>query len=172
MYIDKRAISNKRSTHSLIPYVNLNQLIQQIVSPHTHDFVYDDICYSTKEIGDLDISELNGQYFVALDQGEFSTSATLEEVAKSIPPCKFKTLTFSVSGNTADEDIVVWLLSGEDIIGSVTINDTGDFSVTGDASNLGVLSICINITGGAGIVSISEIITTFSTSPAQVMPPK
>lgn len=164
-YIDKRALQNGESELSIIPYVNLNQVIQDIIDPQVFPTPSEDISFSTQEIGTLDISELNGQYFTALDLGVFSTTNSLEDVAEDIPPCTFGTMVFTVTDNSADEDLVVWLLSGEDIIGSITVpsGETGDFSVTRDFENPEYLSICFNVTGGSGEIVISEITTTFTT---------
>lgn len=172
-YIDKRALQNGESELSLTPYVNLNQVIQDIIDPQVFPTPSDDISFSTQIIGNLDISELNGQYFTALDLGVFSTTNSLEDVAKDIPPCKFGTMVFTVIDNTANEDIVVWLLSGEDTIGSITVpsEETGEFKVEGNTENPEHLSICFNITEGNGEINISEITTTFTTG-EPIVPPE
>ena len=164
-YIDKRALQNGESELSLIPRVNLNQVIQDIIDPQVFPTPSDDISFSTQEIGRLDISQLNGQYFTALDLGVFSTTNSLEDVAKDISPCKFAKMTFTVTNNTSNQDVIIWLLSGETQIGTVAIlaEQTGYFKATGDFDNPEYLSICFNVTRGTGIVVISEITTTFTT---------
>ena len=164
-YIDKRALQNGESELSLIPRVNLNQVIQDIIDPQVFPTPSDDISFSTQKIGSLNLNDLNGKYFTALDLGVFSESSTIEDVAKDIPPCKSGTMQFSVSFNSANEDIIVWLLSGETQIGIIRIpsGEVGDYSVTKDFDNSEKLSICFNIRRGTGKVVISEITTTFTT---------
>lgn len=165
MYIDKRAIQKSKSSLSLTPFISLNKLIQDIIDPQVFPTPNEDISFSTQNIGTLDISNLNGQYFTALDLGVFSSSNTLEDVAKNIPPCAFGTMSFAVTLNNTDEPVVVWLLSGESEIGSIIISpeETGLYSVDGDFENPEYLSICFNITRGTGRINISEITTTFTT---------
>lgn len=172
-YIDKRALQNGKSELSLIPYVNLNQVIQDIIDPQVFPTPSEDISFSTQSIGSLDISELNGQYFTALDLGVFSTTNSLEDVAKDIPPCKFGKMTFTVTDNTCNQDVIIGLLSGETQIGTVTIlaEQIGDFEATGYVENPEYLSICFNITGGLGSLTIGEITTTFATG-EPIVPPE
>lgn len=49
-YIDKRALQNGESELSLIPYVNLNQVIQDIIDPQVFPTPSEDISFSTQEM--------------------------------------------------------------------------------------------------------------------------
>ncbi len=161
VYIDKRAIHKGKSAFSLIPYVSLNQLIQQIVDPHIHDSVHDDICYSTLEIGEIDIAVDFGTFYVYINEGVLAENAEIIAVDGT-----FSTAVFEVISNTCDQDIIVTILNNNVDIGNATVasEETGIITIDGDFENPLKLKIKIEIPEGTGVIEISEIITTFTTN--------